>query len=313
MNTASLIIFAGRTASHRLLHSAARLVILSKADANQCLAHAGGALGRLELNAADYGQPPYEVLVPDRRRRCDSRFVRHRVCSSELPSGSLARIGRVELICSPAFTFYQMSRTLSLARACELGTNLCSSYWINWCGEICQRNQPIVTAASIRRFVTKNSSLYGCCRACDAARWIKDGSASPMETKLMLLLSLPARLGGFGLKDPVFNYRVNPGSSHARTEQQFFKVDIAFPEKRVGVEFNGEAFHRDRAKDWARINALESLGWRIVVIDKSLLFNAERLEKSARQIAALLGTRVQNRRNWKAKAAGLRRELGLLR
>ena len=44
-------------------------------------------------------------------------------------------------------------------------------------------------------------------------------------------------------------------------------IDFADPETMVGIEVDGEAYHRDRVKDEKRQQKLEKLGWKIVRID----------------------------------------------
>ena len=300
---------AGNTAIHHWLNCDTAATPMRKQAANR-LFTAAATLPDVEmLGESSFGPPPYEVLVPRASARGKNPHFHFLVHNAELPAESLVRIGRHTAICSPAFSFYQASHSLSLTEAIELGTNLCGSYWLDWLGNIQERHEPLITADKLRSFLDENSSLYGSKHACKAASFIRSGSASPMETKLLLILALPMRLGGFGLEDACFNFQVNPGKARCRTEQSFFKIDIAFPDKKVGIEFDGEAFHRDFAKDRRRINALESLGWRIVSVDKYQLYNEARMERTVDQIGRLLGVRIRRRGDWAYRHALLRQEL----
>jgi len=82
-----------------------------------------------------------------------------------------------------------------------------------------------------------------------------EGSESPMETRARLVL-----VSG-GLPRPVTQYTVV--DQHGRTVA---RLDLAYPEKKVGVEYEG-AGHRDSRvfqKDLRRHNRLHAAGWTIL-------------------------------------------------
>lgn len=55
----------------------------------------------------------------------------------------------------------------------------------------------------------------------------------------------------FGLK-PERNYKVD-----------FFEIDFAFPERKVGIEIQSWEYHKDRDRDIRRWRYLESKGWKM--------------------------------------------------
>jgi very-short-patch-repair endonuclease len=78
---------------------------------------------------------------------------------------------------------------------------------------------------------------------------------SPMETRLRLAIVFG------GLPEPVVQYAV-------RTPQGRFvaRLDLAYPEKRVGLEYDGD-HHRDRETfraDAVRLNRLRLLDWSVL-------------------------------------------------
>lgn len=86
---------------------------------------------------------------------------------------------------------------------------------------------------------------------------------SPMETRLRLLLVT------YGLPRPVCQLEVRgpDGRFVAR-------LDLAYPERRVAVEYDG-AFHwGQRRADDRRRDALRSLGWTVLVFSAEDVFNA---------------------------------------
>ena len=312
------VIIAGKTAVHYWLHSDSpafgnQAQPLPSQTASMVLATASASFFATDLSESLFGKPPYEILVQSTAARHNKPNIRYLIAPRELPSGSLIQLASGLLVCSPALSFCQTSRTLPLAQSIELGTNLCATYWLDWLDTIQTRTRgrPLVTHEALSRFIEANSSFYGIKHARRAIQWVTNGSASPMETKLMILLTLPLRLGGFGFSGAQFNYQVNPGNARARLEQSHFKIDIAFPRAKVGIEFDGADYHLDFSKDRRRINALESLGWRIVSVDKQQLFSPTKMEKTADQIAKLLGIRIQRRDDWRWRNAILRKDLSI--
>ena len=94
----------------------------------------------------------------------------------------------------------------------------------------------------------------GCRRARQAAALADGLAASPQETRLRLLLHRSA------LPRPVAQHRV-------RREGRFVaRLDFAWPEHRVGLEYEG-AWHTTRIpEDRRRIEALQAAGWRVLFV-----------------------------------------------
>lgn len=114
---------------------------------------------------------------------------------------------------------------------------------------------------------------------CRAGRWAlarsAEGVDSPMETRLRL------RIVARGMPCPQVNVRVgNPDSD------EFWFLDLAYPELKIGFEFQGAQFHatvEGLCRDSRKISALQGLGWRIVPVTAEML-------KSERDRALLFAT-----------------------
>jgi hypothetical protein len=97
---------------------------------------------------------------------------------------------------------------------------------------------------------------------------LADGRAeSPQETRLRLLMLR----GGLPTPVPQFSVRVD-GRFVAR-------VDFAWPDRKVAVEYDGlwHADDRQFAEDRQRLNRLHAAGWRIVFVTKRDMRDPERL------------------------------------
>jgi hypothetical protein len=89
-------------------------------------------------------------------------------------------------------------------------------------------------------------------------------SESPMETRVRLILV------GAGLPRPVAQYSVVDARGRAAG-----RVDLAYPAKKVGIEYEG-ARHRESAvfqKDLRRFNRMSAAGWRILRFGPDDVFN----------------------------------------
>lgn len=91
---------------------------------------------------------------------------------------------------------------------------------------------------------------------------------SPMESRVRLFLVLA------GLPRPVAQYEVRDRDGHLCA-----RLDLAYPEIRLGIEYDG-AFHRDQwPADIARQNALLAQGWHL------LRFTAQHIRTPAAVVA----------------------------
>ena len=142
---------------------------------------------------------------------------------------------------------------------------------------------------------------------------VVDGSASPMETALIMLLCLPGRLGGFGLPKPEVNRPLPlPDEARLASGHAHCVPDLLWPEQRVAVEYDGADYHSSEGqvtRDLRRRNILATLGLSVIVVRKEQVQDYLEFEHLARSIARLLGARVRPRvANWGERHEELRRE-----
>ena len=152
-----------------------------------------------------------------------------------------------------------------------------SAIWpniIGWLRErhvptFCQR-PPLVSIGRLRRYAELARGFYGRGRALRALKYVVPGSASPMETALVMLLCLPCSLGGYGLPLPVMNHHVGqnmPRDSIAGKE--YYVCDLYWPDAGLDVEYDSDLCHTgpDRiADDSARRDALKELGVDVITV-----------------------------------------------
>ncbi|MCL1895345.1 MAG: hypothetical protein FWG03_02225 [Clostridiales bacterium] len=118
------------------------------------------------------------------------------------------------MVSSPEFCFLQMAGQLTLAKLIELGYELCGVYSMPNADDknVPERGfynrQPLTSIKKLKAFLDSMPGVKGRKKAMRALRYLRDGSASPMETKLAILLTLPYMLGGYGFSLPEMNKRI---------------------------------------------------------------------------------------------------------
>lgn len=143
------------------------------------------------------------------------------------------------LVTSPARTFLDLGATLPLVPLVAVGDRILS------------RRAPLATAEALERAVF-GSSTRGSRHAREAFLLLDDGSESPKETELRLLL------GGAGFGPFAANHAVLDAFGRFVA-----RVDLALVDERIALEYEGD-HHRAPAqwrRDVARRRRLEALGW----------------------------------------------------
>ena len=117
--------------------------------------------------------------------------------------------------------------------------------------------------------------------------WVLEGSRSPMETMLSLLLTLPVECGGFGLPQPQLN--VIP----RKLQDRAFEADILWEDAAVIVEYDSSEFHAGMGADKTdadimRANSLRSMGYTVLEVTPGIALDRRRVKTLAGQLERLL-------------------------
>lgn len=219
--------------------------------------------------------------------------------SKPLPRGSFIKVDKGVFVSSPELCFVLMARYLSLIMLVKLGCELCGTYGIPTIGHIdYDLEHPYTTRERLERFLEQADSLPGIDKARKAFTHLVFGSASPMETKLALLLCLPLHRGGYGLPKPQMNPHVNPKQrKRFISNGTCYYCDLLWPEAAIALEYDSFEFHGTRtaqANDAKR--RTELLGRDIVAVSVTgrTVQNLLELDKVAHTLAKRLGVRIRN-------------------
>lgn len=206
---------------------------------------------------------PVHLLVPDGVSTHGRPGVARHRRRVALPRGSLIRVAPNVLVTGPELTLCQLAvrGDYDLVDVAKLAFELCGTYLLDqdpnsWQGFV--NNE--VSATTVSRIGVAARSLKGSkgvARINSILPYVLDSSHSPMETALAMLLVLPQKLGGIGLKGARMNYAIS-GTNRL--------MDLAFPGDRVGLEYKGKQYHaiEQSGRDDRRQNEIAGRGWTIL-------------------------------------------------
>ncbi|MCI8469750.1 MAG: hypothetical protein HFJ75_09805 [Eggerthellaceae bacterium] len=259
----------------------------------------GGPPTRLEVQDAARRVLPAgsvaHVSVPgDTSRTNEPGVCRHR-WRRATHRGSYVRVGADLYVSTPEMTFLQMAAVLPLEYLVELGYELCGSYCLSAQDGGRRSCVPLSTPGDLLRLASSARGHRGRPRALRAARYVLAGTASPRETQVCMLLTLPKMLGGYGLRSPEPNGAiVYDRGAFARNGSGHVRCDLLWREARLALEYESDEFHASEAAykaDSRRRNLLRSLGYDIITLTNDEVKDVLAMDRVASSIARSLGRR----------------------
>ena len=243
---------------------------------------------KLGMLAAPTKHHPLSIIVP----RDTARISRHGEIGcqvvSHLPGKPFIKIGSGFCIAGPELLFVDAAATMSFPQLLLLGMELCGTYSFRQSYPVTARPvyqvEPVTSAQkikdSIERF--KGNRIRGMGEAKRAAAFLMDGSASPMESVLALMLRLPISRGGAGLGVPKINATVPVGERYRKfTSVRQFHPDIFFESLPLDIEYESEEFHPEYG-DWDALDA----------DSRDALFEKSKRDKQRMRLIQTMGIRV---------------------
>ncbi len=252
------------------------------------------------LLAARHIEAPYHVLVSTRADLRKRKTVVSHLQKAEMPGYSFCKLSDGIYIASPELAFVQSATTMSRFDLLYLGYSLCASFATDRYSPTGTTDaKPVTNAQQIRLFAKRAKGLHGVGEAELLSRYIIDGAASPTEIMLAMVLSLPTKMGGFGLPLPQLNVEFELDSNRKTTYAEKYRADLCWTKERVIVEYDGEASHKGPEKtsyDKRRRNDLEDLGYSVIVAEKSHFESPSRFEALVLQIAHQMKYKIRPER-----------------
>lgn len=163
---------------------------------------------------------------------------------------------------------------------------------------VAYRAPQLMDAGRLRRAIGEVGRAQGARRAGRVCELMLEGSASPMETVLALMLTLPPDLGGFGMERPLLNHPLDvSGLRGSLSDRDVVMPDLLWEDRRVALEYDSREFHARRGEgrageDAARANILTALGYRVFRVTAETVRTLAGVSLLARQVARALGTEL---------------------
>lgn len=220
-----------------------------------------------------FGSKRLHLAVHNRKTRISDKRFKFRSYANPLPPRSFIRLNDGIALASPELVFIELGRKLDLYHHIELGYEMLGKYRTDpERGDVLITNQqPLMTLESLRAYLSKAQNFWGVKQARRALRFLKEGSESPAETQLAMLLALPKRLGGEGLSHLKLNMKVPlEASSRALLEKDSLRLDVGFSSELVDIEYESSEFHTDdersRTNDSKRRGILQKMGYSVITV-----------------------------------------------
>ena len=195
-------------------------------------------------------EAPLELMVFDYAHRTTRKKTRTRVLSQEVPARALVCVDPTLYFACPELVVLQMSARLGPVALAQLIMELCGSYSLAPDPDGREGATfdipPVTTIDRIRSCAKHVRARGGTTTLGWALRYALERSASPGETTLALMMSLPPEEGGYGFGVPVLNGRVDvPANLEACVAGGPFYPDVFLQGGYVDLEYQSTEFHLD--------------------------------------------------------------------
>lgn len=266
-----------------------------------------------ELHLERFGiSEPVHLTVAEAADRGQAGFIRCHVAELTMPHRSFVKLEEGLYVDSPELCFVRGGIEFSVVKLIRWGFEMCGSYSLSDDDPHgFFSREPLTSVDALQRYLSRASGLRGVKRAVRAMPYVMDGSASPMETRLVMLLCLPPRLGGYGLPRPVLNLELD--ETRRSPDGRGLACDLLWPEFGFAVEYDSDLFHNEKpkiSKDSIRRSSLGLMGYDVLTVAREQVLDARELDKVANILADRMG-RILNARRSDAmtRRFALRREI----
>ena len=250
---------------------------------------------------------PICLMVSSKNAKRKSKIIQTHLYTGPMPKGCFISTGNGIAVISPAFCFFQMADELPLVKLIELGLELCGSYSLHVKDEYNPGEEStdkalyghphLTSIKALNAFASRMEGVCGQKKVSRALRYIAEGSASPMETILFMLLTLPYKLGGYGLPAPELNKRINIGNATGkRSGKAYYVCDLLWPKANFAIEYDSNFYHvsADRiAGDAMKRLDLATRGIIVITVTSRQIRNLIEFEILAKLIAKKVGRQLK--------------------
>lgn len=237
-------------------------------------------------------EPPFHLLSLDKISYRRSHDVHIHTCTAQLPPRSFFQLEDDVFIVSPELCFIQIATMFERVDLVKWGFQLCGQYAVDGQDAHLGFRNPVTDSAFLIRQLARMKGINGAKAALSAAQFLCDGSASPRETQLTMLLSLPRSWGGYGLPKPLLNHQLSiPLRDRHLFDSDRFYCDLYWEKAKLSLEYDSDTHHvgADRiARDAKRRDALALMGVDTITVTNAQLKSPVEMDRVARLVARKL-------------------------
>ena len=193
---------------------------------------------------------PLELAVFDRFHREKRKKLRTRELPRSLPENALVRVNPTLYFACPELIVTQMAARLSVPQLVQLIMELCGYYTLGPIASPQSRPRyqipPVTTIDRIARYLSFVKVRGGAKKLREALGLAMEGSASPGETRVAMMMSIPSELGGYGFPKPALNATLAvPERELGRVAGERYELDAFWQDARTDLEYESTEFHLD--------------------------------------------------------------------
>lgn len=241
---------------------------------------------------------PLHLMVNDRSLRRKTTSIITHYYQRALPEGSFCQIDTDVFVSSPELTLAQLSLELPLIDVLEIALEFCGGYALNPNTERGFDDRPPLTnAARLAAFGKRIKGRHGAKTLAPILPYLVDDSASPMESIVLMLLSLPSKLGGYQLPLPLHNESVPiTEHAHSHTKRKNLICDLYWEDCKLDVECDSTLYHSSKEQlgiDSDRRIILDAMKYAYVGITWWQLEHEDEFENVVQAIRKAMGLRTR--------------------
>lgn len=193
---------------------------------------------------------PLELAVFDYGHRTTRKKSRTRVLPRNLPASALIKVDPGLYFVCPELIVLELAPRMTPTGLSQVIMELCGTYSLHPNPDAAEgasyNLDPVTTLWRIGQYGKRVRSRGGTDVLRRALAMAMEGSASPSETKLAIMMSLPREQGGYELGRPVLNGRITvPDEFHDFVDGRVYYPDAFWQEAYVDMEYQSTEFHLD--------------------------------------------------------------------
>ena len=245
---------------------------------------------------------PLHVAAHTATRKREVSWLKTHVLDKQAVSMPLfVRVTSGLWVSCPALTVLQMATSLCRPRLERLLYELCGTFSVDPRPgrHALITRPPLLDIESCYSFLDSLPGVRGTRLFRAALAETIEGSASPPESEMAIILGSSSSIGACHVEGAVMNKRIDlPSFLQPVFEAAFFKPDLYWEKGRVAVEYDSNAYHCGEEKirqDGRRADALRQMGITLYSVHPWELRDRHFMNALARRIARRTGSRFRPR------------------